>query len=98
MTDLLSIILNVLSPIFLVAGLGFFVAKRWNPDTRIVSLLLVYTTRRRFHAIRAAGVVATATFGASLQQDRFKGNKVSTAYLERHISDRFALDRNVKQG
>jgi hypothetical protein len=41
-TDLLSIILNVISPIFIVAGIGFLVAKRWNPDTRIVSLLLVY--------------------------------------------------------
>ncbi len=42
MSELFSILLNVISPIFIVAGLGAFVGRRWNPDTRVLSLLLVY--------------------------------------------------------
>lgn len=42
MSDLFSILLNVISPIFIVAGLGAFIGRRWNPDTRVLSLLLVY--------------------------------------------------------
>jgi predicted permease len=42
MSDLFAILLNVISPIFIVAGFGVFVGRRWNPDTRVLSLLLVY--------------------------------------------------------
>jgi predicted permease len=42
MSDLLTIIINVISPIFLVAALGFVIGKRYAPDTRVLSLLLVY--------------------------------------------------------
>lgn len=42
MSELLDILLNVLSPIFMVVGAAALIGWRWRPDIRAVSALLVY--------------------------------------------------------
>ena len=42
MADLLAIMFNVIAPIFLVVGLAFYVSRRFEPDPRSISTILVY--------------------------------------------------------
>jgi hypothetical protein len=42
MVELLSIMLNVISPIFIIVGIVIVIARRLNPDPRGLSTLLVY--------------------------------------------------------
>lgn len=42
MSELLDILLNVISPIFMIVGVAFFVGKRFNPDPRAFSTVLIY--------------------------------------------------------
>jgi malate permease and related proteins len=42
MTELLGIILNVISPVFIVAGLGALVGRVFKPDPRTLSVYLIY--------------------------------------------------------
>jgi hypothetical protein len=40
--ELLSIMLNVIGPIFLIVGIAFFISRRYNPDPRSISVYLIY--------------------------------------------------------
>jgi hypothetical protein len=40
--ELLSIMLNVIGPIFVVVGIAFFIGKRYDPDPRSLSVYLIY--------------------------------------------------------
>lgn len=40
--ELLSIMLNVIGPIFVVVGIAFFIGRRYNPDPRSLSVYLIY--------------------------------------------------------
>lgn len=42
MSELLDILFNVISPIFLIVGIAFFIGKRFNPDPRTLSTVLIY--------------------------------------------------------
>lgn len=42
MSELFSIIFNVISPIFIVIGIAVFVGRRFNPDRKALSTLLIY--------------------------------------------------------
>lgn len=42
MTELLSVMFNVIAPIFLVVGAGMAVGRRFQPDPRAISVLLIY--------------------------------------------------------
>jgi malate permease and related proteins len=42
MTQLLSIMLNVISPIMLVMGIAFIISMRFNPDPKTLSVYLIY--------------------------------------------------------
>jgi malate permease and related proteins len=42
MAEIIGIIFNVISPIFLVMGAAYLIGRRLNPDTRVLSALLVY--------------------------------------------------------
>jgi hypothetical protein len=42
MTQLFSIMLNVISPIMLVMGIAFLISMRFNPDPRTLSVYLIY--------------------------------------------------------
>lgn len=42
MSELLSIMLNVLGPVFIIVALMIFIARRFNPDPRGLSTLLIY--------------------------------------------------------
>lgn len=40
--ELLSIMLNVIGPIFVIVGIAFFISRRYNPDPRSISVYLIY--------------------------------------------------------
>jgi hypothetical protein len=40
--DFLNVILNVISPIFIVVGIAYLIGKRFNPDTKALSSIMVY--------------------------------------------------------
>lgn len=42
MSELLDILFNVISPIFLIVGIAFLIGKRFNPDPRTLSTVLIY--------------------------------------------------------
>lgn len=42
MSELLDILLNVISPIFLIVSIAFLIGKRFNPDPRTLSTILIY--------------------------------------------------------
>lgn len=42
MPELLDILFNVISPIFLIVAMAFFVGKRFGPDPRALSTVLIY--------------------------------------------------------
>lgn len=42
LTELLSIIIDVIAPIFIVVGVGAFVGRQFNPDSRGLSVFLIY--------------------------------------------------------
>jgi malate permease and related proteins len=41
-SELLDILFNVISPIFLIVGIAFLIGKRFNPDPRTLSTVLIY--------------------------------------------------------
>jgi predicted permease len=41
-SELLDILFNVISPIFLIVGIAFVIGKRFNPDPRTLSTVLIY--------------------------------------------------------
>jgi len=42
MTELLGIMFNVITPVFLVIGMGVVIGRRFRPDPRAISVLLIY--------------------------------------------------------
>jgi hypothetical protein len=42
MTEILNIIFNVIAPIFLIIGAAYLIGKRFNPDAKSISVLLIY--------------------------------------------------------
>lgn len=42
MSEILSIIFNVIAPIFLVIGAAYLIGKRFNPDAKAISVTLIY--------------------------------------------------------
>jgi len=65
MLDLLAILLNVVSPIFLLIGVAYLVGKRLSPDPRALSVFLIYVfvPALSFNGLRNADLRASAVLG-----------------------------------